>query len=864
MFSLSEASFLMRFMDLTKPLVYLFRRAQESPATLETRVAALDEGSSELIAATATGHGEEALREAAVRKLPDGTTLRKLAGLSEGAAASESADVARFAQERVAQLIDSGSIEFADLCAVVGNTTALLSVAGLCSNPDHLAQVLLSIDDPQRMASLVVEGSSSRLRQLAAQSIEDPAELTRLLRQVRGKDKSVYKIIKQKCDALRAEEQRIAQIASDVAALCASLERHSHRFYDALYATSFKLFYEQWQTLESQAAPDIKDRALLAIDRCRDVIAGHVQQLAQRAEEEAQQAARKAARDEALVLAEVEAQRRNEAAALAAAEAAALREAEERARTEKLASEALALRQVGGLIGKANSALRDGNTARAAGLRRAVEEKLPTVPAVPAFLASQVLQLDMKLHELKEWKDYAVAPKRAELIEEMEALIGSEEAPKALADRIKRLQDEWKTISKGIVSDSEADWQRFHQASQAAYQPCREYFEAQARQRQENVEKRRLVLERLRAFEGSQSGEHPDWRAVAAVLREAPQEWRRHSPVDRAAGLAIQEEFDASIDRLQGRLDSWYANNLAEKKSLILRAQHLRTKEDSGEAVDAVKRLQLQWKNIGAVQRDQEQQLWDEFREQCDAVFQKRQQAYAEHAAGLEANKRLAMALCEEAERLAVLSGPELLEGAAKIPQWRTDFEALGEIPRADQRGLRDRFERALTRCQAQISQMRARDKELSFTNLLEAARLIHLYGWAVAQGDAPSDLEAHKQAAELFIAGVEQWPKGAAQALKEAWVKAHAAASLDAAAHETALRMLCIRSEILTDRPTPPEDHALRRAYQVQRLVRSMGQRSEENADDLDAFGLEWVRVGPVPAATHQTLLARFLRCRT
>jgi hypothetical protein len=867
MFSLSEASFPMRFMDLMKPLVHFFRRAPQSPATLETRIAALDDGSSELIAAAALGDGEAGLRAAAIAKLPDGAILRNLAGFREGAAPPDSANIERIAQERVAQLIDSGSIDFAGLCAVVGNTTALLSVAGLCSNPDYLAEVLTSIDDPQRMASLVVDGSSSRIRQLAAQlamqSMEDPAALGRLLKQVRGKDKSVYKIIKQKCDVLRAEEQRIAQIASDVAALCASLERHGQRVYDALYATSLKLLYEHWQTLESQAAPAVKERALLAIDRCRDVIAGHMQQLALRAEEEAHQVARKAARVEAAALADLEAQRRSEAQALAAAEAAALREAEEKARNEKLAAEALALRQVGGLIGKANSALREGNTARAAGLRRAVEEKLPTVPAVPAFLANQVLKLDMKLNELKEWKDYAVAPKRAELIEEMEALIGSEEAPKALADRIKRLQDEWKTISKGIVSDSAADWQRFQQAAEKAYQPCREYFEAQARLRQENVEKRKLVLERLRAFESSQSGEHPDWRAVAAVLREAPQEWRRHSPMDRVSGLVIQEEFDATIDRLQGRLDSWYAHNLAEKKSLIQRAQHLRTKEDAGEAVEAVKRLQLQWKNIGAVQRDQEQQLWDEFREQCDAIFQKRQQAYAEHAAGLEANKRAAVTLCEDAERLAVLSGTEWLEGAAKIPQWRTDFEALGDIPRADQRDLRDRFERALTRCQAQISHMRARDQELSFSNLLEAARLIQLYGWAVAQGGASSDLEALKQSAEVFIAGVPQWPKGGAQALKEAWVKATAAAGLDGAANETALRMLCMRGEILTDSPTPPEDQALRRAYQVQRLVRSMGQRSEE-PNDLDVFAVEWVRVGPVPAATHEILLARFLRCRT
>ena len=852
----------MRFMDLMKPLRHIGRAPPPSPPALETRVAALDAGSPELITATALGDGEEELRAAAVRMLPDGGILRRLAGLSDGAAPPLSSTIGRIAQERMAQLIDAGEIDFSGLCAA-SHSAALLSVAALCSDPAHLPKVLTSID-PQRIAGLVIEGSSSRVRQLAAQSIEDPAELTRLLKQVRGKDKNVYRIIKQKCDVLRAAEQRISQIASDIEALCASLERHSHRIHDALYATSLKLFEEQWLTLEPQAAPQMKQRALAAIDGCRNVIAAHLQQVAQRVEEGAHQAARKAAREQAAALAETEARRRDDDAALAAAAAAAQREADEQVRTEKLAAEALALRQVGGLIGKANSALRDGNTARAAGLRRAVEEKLPAVPAVPGFLASQVQQLDMKLHELKEWKDYAVAPKRTELIEEMEALIGSDEAPKVLADRIKRLQDDWKTISKGIVSDSAADWQRFHQASQTAYQPCREYFEAQTRLRHENLEKRGLVLERLQTFESSQSGEHPDWRAVATVLREAPQEWRRHSPVDRAALLALQKEFDASIDRLQERLDAWHASNLADKKALILRTQHLRTKEDGSEAVDAVKRLQLQWKAIGAVQRDQEQPLWEEFREQCDAVFQKRQQAYADHAAGLEANKRQAIVLCEEAEQVAALSGPVLLAGVAKIPQWRADFEGLGEMPRADQRGLRDRFERALTRCQTQVSQMRARDKENAFTNLLEAARLVQAYGWAVAQRSASSELEALKQAAEIFIAGVQQWPKGGAQALKEAWLKADAAAGLDPAANETALRMLCIRSEIFTDRPTPPEDQPLRRAYQVQRLVQGLGQRSEENSDDPDAFGLAWVRVGPVALATHEALLARFLRGRS
>jgi Domain of Unknown Function (DUF349) len=836
----------MRFTDLMTPLSRLIRPEPASAADQAAEAAALDSASP----------------QPAARQLQDGETLRRLAGLIGGASPAVPPDVERIAQERVAQLIDTGAMDFAALCTEPFNPSAVLSVAGLCSNPARLPQALALIQDPQAVAALAIDGATSRLRQLAAQRVEDPAALKHILKQVRVKDKNVYKIIKQKLDVQHAEEQRIAKLERDIEALCESLERHSHRIYDVLYPTSLKLFEEEWRTLEAQAKPEMRDRALRAIARCREVIAAHTRRLEEEAAQATHLAALQTARQEAAARSAEQAELLRQESALASAAAAQARELEEKLRADRMAAEALALRQIGGLIGKANADIRDGNTRRAAALRRALEEKLAAAAAVPAHIANQVQQLDAKLNELKEWKDYAVAPKRAELIEEMEALIGSSEAPKVLADRIKALQEDWKTISKGVVSDSEADWQRFHQASQTAYLPCREYFEAQARQRQANLEKRRGVLERLRAFETAQSGEHPDWRAVGVVLREAPQEWRRYFPIDRQAGLALQEEFDASIGRLQARLDAWHAQNLADKKSLIQRAQQLRDKEGH-DAVDAVKRLQLLWKDVGPVPRDQEQQLWGEFREHCDAVYQKRQHAMAEYAAGLEANKRQGVSLCEEAEQAAALTGPALLEVAGKIAPWRTAFEALGEMPRADQRALHDRFERAVERCRSRVAEQRTRDKELSYRNLLEAARHIRAYAWSVLQDGASTERDALKHSAETFIAAVESWPKGSRQALDQSWAKAHAATDPDAAANEKALRLLCIRSEILIDRASPPEDQALRREYQVQRLVRHMGQGPEADPDELDALTLEWIRVGPVEPAVHQSLLARFLGCR-
>jgi hypothetical protein len=808
------------------------------------------------------------LNEAGVRELADGATLRELAGLSSARPdAADAAGLERVAQERMAQLIDSGAIDFAALCASGADTDALLAVAALCGDPRHLAQVLRIIGDPRAVFRLVTEGSSSRVRQAAAQSIEDPDELKQLLKQTRDRDKSAYKIIKQKCDALHAEQERIAQTASEVAALCASLEQHAVRSPYESYPAALEHLEERWRLLEPQAAAEFRQRADQAIVRCREVIVEHARQLAQAAEEESLRNAQTAAAAEARAQAQLQSQRGNERAALAAAEAAAeaaaARAAEEKAREQKLAAEALTLRQLGGLIGKAQGALREGHTGGAAGLRRAIEEKLVAIPALPPHFAGQLQQLDAKLSELKQWKDFAVAPKRAELIAEMEALIGSSEEPQALSDRIKQLQEDWKTISKGVVIDSEADWQRFHRAAETAYQPCRAHFEAQAQLRQANLDKRRHVIERLKAFEAAQGGENPDWRAMAAVLREAPLEWRRHFPVERAAGKQLQGEFDAALGRIQGRLDDWQAGNADAKKELIQRAQAARGQEDR-DAVDALKRLQMQWKEIGPARRDQEQRLWEEFRTHCDAVFQRREQAIIEQGAALKASQLKALALCDQAEQAAVLTGAELLAAAAKLPQWRADFEGLGEFSKHEQRALRQRFERALKLCNAAVSAMRQREREQSFTDLIEAARHIQDYGWAVSQDGAISERESLKQTAENFIAGVQHWPKAGAQALEQAWTIAHAAATEGSAqVNEAALRILCIRTEIRADLQTPPEDQELRRTYQMQRLVERMGQGREAPDDAWETLTLEWIRIGPLEGTLRQRLLERFFRGR-
>jgi hypothetical protein len=725
----------------------------------------------------------------------------------------------------------------------------------LAAQEEQTLQAAIAAKDMQLVGKLVIDGASTKIRQLAAEAIDDPAQVRQLLRDARGgKDKSVYKILTRKRDAVLAHERELEKLHAEIDAVAAAIERHSHRHYDALFTPTLEQLEARWKEVAASAQPDVAQVTQQAIDRSREVIAQHLRQVAA-------EAARELAAANAAALAQKQREQEEKAAAAAAEERARAQEEERRARTEKHEAEAHALRQIGGLLRKAHGALAGGSSRTAAGLRRAIEEKLTAAPSLPPHLANQLKQLDAKLQELKDWKSFSVAPKRIELIEQMEALIGATIHPAALAGHIKDLQEHWRTLSKGAGEDAEAEWQRFHEAAEKAFQPCREFFEAQAQVKRENLRQRGLLFDRLAAFEAQHNWEQPDWRTVTTALREARQLWRQHSPVDPTEAERLQAKFNELTASLQSRVDAEHARNVKEKRSLIARASGLVGLTDSRKAIDEAKRLQEQWKAVGPVSREDDRKLWEEFRQHCDAVFQKRQQEFASLNEALETNKSQAAGLCEELERIAGLSDQDLFDNAKKLPELRDAFEAIGELPKANARQLHDRFERAFDRVQKAVTQQHARDAEQGWVGMLEATNHIRAYRLAVARNVDATERDALKQVAEDHLGRAGKWPKRGLEALKNALAQT---GDSDVAANELALRKLCIRAEILTDTPTPDSDQTLRREYQVQRLMQSMGQGLKAEDGQIDALTIEWVGIGPVDEATYLSLLERFKQCRT
>src|SRR5579862_5243166 len=88
------------------------------------------------------------------------------------------------------------------------------------ANEEETLKAAIEGHDEPTIARLVIEGTSTKVRQMAAHAIEDPVMLRQLIRDARGgNDKSVYKILMSKREALLEQERKLEHLHAEIGAV---------------------------------------------------------------------------------------------------------------------------------------------------------------------------------------------------------------------------------------------------------------------------------------------------------------------------------------------------------------------------------------------------------------------------------------------------------------------------------------------------------------------------------------------------------------------------------------------------------------------------------------------------------------------
>jgi uncharacterized protein DUF349 len=343
----------------------------------------------------------------------------------------------------------------------------------------------------------------------------------------------------------------------------------------------------------------------------------------------------------------------------------------------------------------AERALRDIRTALAAvpplPTKQDFDETTRRLKALQAALLPKV----QELRDADEWKRFANASIQEQLCAKMEALKAVDD-PEAISRTVRELQQQWREAADVPRAQADALWRRFKTAHDEVWVRCEAYFAAQAQERAENLAKKLAMCEKAEALADS-----TQWIQTAEAIKQLQAEWKTIGPVSRGKEKTIWDRFRAACDRfftrrhedLAERKAVW-ADNLAKKDALCLRAEALAESTDWDQAAAEIKKLQAEWRAIGPVKKSKSEAVWNRFRGACDRFF-------ARHAARHETARaeRIAAreAICATLEGL--VQGDEAPADLATTirtlrGRWQQEIAARGVDPdRA--RALDQRFDAA-------------------------------------------------------------------------------------------------------------------------------------------------------------------------
>ncbi len=349
-----------------------------------------------------------------------------------------------------------------------------------------------------------------------------------------------------------------------------------------------------------------------------------------------------------------------------------------------------------------------------------------------------------------------------ELINEAKEIVEKEDV-NAL-QRIKELQERWKTIGQALPEENEHLYQTFRMYLDRFFDLRGRHLELIDLERKNNLEeKRKLLVELLEIIPEDDAPRSRDfWIAATEKVRELNERWRAIGPVPRSVSEDIWKKFKEAGDRFFeikrnffDGLDKEREANVEAKEKIIARILEMTAVEtDDVETIKALgeeaKALQARWKEIGPVPQSVSQQIYNRYLEALNAFYDKRKEHYKEIDAEREEMLKKKAAICEEAEELK--DSIDWIRTAERLKQLQRDWVISGDDTGKEANKLYKRFRKAcdvfFDRKKEHYENLRKDEEE----NLAKKEALCEEAEKYLAEIESKS-----KEEAEAFVANLKQ-----------------------------------------------------------------------------------------------------------
>ena len=284
-----------------------------------------------------------------------------------------------------------------------------------------------------------------------------------------------------------------------------------------------------------------------------------------------------------------------------------------------------------------------------------------------------------------------------------------------------------------------------------------EYNKEQDALREENLAKKQGIIEELKALveePGDMKDAFPKFRDIQNRWREAgPVPQQNFRDVNDTYQLYITKFYDlVDINRELRDLD--FRKNLEAKTAFCEQAEALADEEDVVEAFKELQKLHEQWKDLGPVDKEHRESIWERFRA-ATAVINKRYQAHFEGMkAQQQENLAAKVALCEKVEAIAEqeITSSALWNSLSKeIENIQAEWRKIGFATRKENQKVYERFRAA---CDKFFERKRASFSEFKDSMNENLARKMAI----IEEAESLKDSTDWKATGERLIELQKQW----------------------------------------------------------------------------------------------------------
>ncbi len=322
-----------------------------------------------------------------------------------------------------------------------------------------------------------------------------------------------------------------------------------------------------------------------------------------------------------------------------------------------------------------------------------VEQRFNT--AFGIFKANRAKQNE----DLEKQKVENLAKKQA-ILEELKAIIASDDSLKKTYDDFRALQDRWKEIGPVPAAENSNLWNNYHFLVEKFFDKVRIGRELRDLDMKKNLDAKIELCEKAEELLDEKS-----ITKAFKALQKLHEEWKEIGPVPQEKKDEIWERFKAATDKINtirrehyAQLESEQTANLEAKKALCEKAEELIAADYPSvnawqKKSDELSEIFNVWKTIGPASKKDNEEIWQRFRGAMDTFFAKKKTFFSGLKDRQTENLERKTQLCIEAE--ALMESTEWKASTEQMKKLQEEWKTIGPVPKRHADKIWKRFRAA-------------------------------------------------------------------------------------------------------------------------------------------------------------------------